>query len=641
MGRRPVLHGPLAGLAGLVMLGALASPAAAEDASIAHVESRRGTLQLLVSVPPDADVDLDGVTVTIDGEPAVATADVADSTTTVERTAVLVIDTSNSMRGARFTAAQEAARGFIAALPDDVSVGIVSFAGEVRALLPPTRNRDIARTVVDGLELGPQTRLYDGVLAAVEMAGSEGQRTLMVLSDGADTSDTDLGSVTSEVSDSGVIIDTIALEQSGKARDALRRLAQSGGGRILDADTEALAATFAREAALLSRQLVVDVEVPDTFTGSEATIEVTLPTATETLVTEAFAPVRKKRAPPAPTPPALIPDDGGFVVPASWLYAGIAALALGLLGLLVPLVPRKKAELSPAERAMMYTDRLAGRSGPRGSSGRGEPDQALTQAKDAAAKVLARNKGLAARIAARLEGAGNPLKPAEWLLVHVAIFAGSGLVGILLGKGSLVVGFIFLFLGALLPWMWLGFKRSRRRKAFSTTLPDTLQLMSGSLAAGLSLAQSVDTIVREGVEPVSSEFKRVLVETRLGVSLEDALEGVAERFDSKDFAWVVMAIKIQRQVGGNLAELLDTVAATMREREYMRRQVAALAAEGKLSAWVLGGLPPAFMLYLLLTNREYVIVMFTEPLGWAMLAGAGMLLGLGVFWMSKLAKVEV
>ena len=179
-------------------------------------------------------------------------------------------------------------------------------------------------------------------------------------------------------------------------------------------------------------------------------------------------------------------------------------------------------------------------------------------------------------------------------------------MGLLLGKGSLFLGLIFL--GSAPSARGCGsVKRSRRRKAFSSSLPDTLQLMSGSLAAGLSLAQSVDTIVREGTEPISSEFKRVLVETRLGVALEDALEAVGERFESKDFAWVVMAIKIQRQVGGNLAELLDTVAATMREREYMRRQVAALAAEGKLSAWVLGGLPPAFMLYLLVTNREYVM----------------------------------
>ena len=165
--------------------------------------------------------------------------------------------------------------------------------------------------------------------------------------------------------------------------------------------------------------------------------------------------------------------------------------------------------------------------------------------------------------------------------------------------------------------------------------------MSGSLSAGLSLAQSVDTVVREGTEPISSEFKRVLIETRLGVSLEDALEGVADRFESKDFHWVVMAINIQRQVGGNLSELLNTVAATIREREYMRRQVAALAAEGKLSAWVLGGLPVAFLIYLTLTNRDYVMPMYTEPMGWMMLLGGGLLLGVGVFWMSRLVKVEV
>jgi tight adherence protein B len=196
-------------------------------------------------------------------------------------------------------------------------------------------------------------------------------------------------------------------------------------------------------------------------------------------------------------------------------------------------------------------------------------------------------------------------------------------------------------LGGLGPWLYLGIRTSRRRKAFNALLPDTLQLMSGSLAAGLSLAQSVDTIVREGADPVATEFKRVLVETRLGVPLEDALEGVAERFESKDFEWVVMAIKIQRQVGGNLAELLDTVAATMREREYLRRQVAALAAEGKLSAWVLGCLPPLFMLYLFFSQRDYVIVMFTEPLGILMLVGAAVILSVGVFWMSKLVKVEV
>ena len=114
----------------------------------------------------------------------------------------------------------------------------------------------------------------------------------------------------------------------------------------------------------------------------------------------------------------------------------------------------------------------------------------------------------------------------------------------------------------------------------------------------------------------------MLVETRLGVPLEDALDGVAERFESKDFEWVVMAIRIQRQVGGNLAELLDTVAATMREREYIRRQVNALAAEGKLSAFVLSALPPCFLLYLVLTKRDYVEPLFTDVRGMVMLGGA-------------------
>src|SRR5690606_29933413 len=124
-------------------------------------------------------------------------------------------------------------------------------------------------------------------------------------------------------------------------------------------------------------------------------------------------------------------------------------------------------------------------------------------------------------------------------------FVGSGLLGALIGGGSVVLGIVFMVFGAVGPWVYLSIRKSRRRKAFNAALPDTLQLISGSLAAGLSLAQSIDTVVREGAEPIGSEFKRVLVETRLGVPLEDSLEGVAERFDSKDFGWVVMAIKIQ------------------------------------------------------------------------------------------------
>jgi tight adherence protein B len=324
------------------------------------------------------------------------------------------------------------------------------------------------------------------------------------------------------------------------------------------------------------------------------------------------------------------------------MYAGLAALGIGLLVILVLAIPGDK-EMTTEERVVQYAARAgtgAPASAPVVSQPRAE-DSALKSAKSAADTVLKRSQSLEQRIQRRLEGAGSALRPAEWLLLHVGIFLLASVLGLVLGKGSLIVGLIFMVLGALLPWMYLGFRKKRRKKAFERSLPDTLQLMSGSLAAGLSLAQSVDTICRESSEPISSEFKRVLVETRLGLSLETALQGVADRFQSEDFDWVVMAINIQRQVGGNLAELLNTVAGTMREREYIRRQVAALAAEGKLSAYVLGGLPPAFLLYLVLANPDYVNVLFTRPLGILMLVGGAVILSVGVFWMSRIVKVEV
>jgi tight adherence protein B len=622
-------------LAALAAAGLALAPSAAfaADGSITHVETKPGTIQVLVSVPSDAQVDLSGVKVTVDGQTVHATAEPAESDTDVQRTAVLVIDVSKSMEGDRFEAAKNAAREFITSVPDNVAVGIVTFASDVTTALAPTTDHAAATAVLDTLQLTRKTRLYDGVIQGVQVAGTEGQRSLLVLSDGADHSKTPIEDVTAAITNADVLADVVALEHSGPRADIapLQQIATAGHGQVISTDPAALQAAFAAEADVLANQVLVTATLPSGFEKTSATIKVTLPAKGGSISAEAFSAVE---------PPAVQVAPHQAWAPPSWaMYLGPAAIAIGVIFLAIMLVPRT-AQLSAADRVTKYTEAQA--IGGQGEGGGGLLDETtFASAKETAANVLRRNKDLDARISARLQGAGSELKSSEWLLLHGALFFVSGLVGLLVGGGNLLIGFAFVLAGAFGPWMYLGFRRNRRRKAFNGSLPDTLQLMSGSLAAGLSLAQSVDTIVREGSEPIASEFRRVLVETRLGVSLEDALEGVAERFESKDFEWVVMAIKIQRQVGGNLAELLDTVAATMREREYVRRQVAALAAEGKLSAWVLGGLPPLFMLYLLMTNYDYVIVMFQEPLGWAMLAGAATILGIGVFWMSRLVKVEV
>ena len=629
---------PALGLTLLVALGLVFGPAQGANAAdgtgtITYAEPTADGLQVLVSVPAGAEVDLDGVTVTVDGDKAESTAAKADTDATVQRTTVIAMDTSNSMKGERFAAAQAAATEFINAAPADVLIGIVTFDSDVETALPPTQDRADALAVVTGLELSKKTRLYEGVVAAVGVVGTEGQRNVLVLSDGADSTSTPIDTVTSAIKAAEVRVDVVALDQEGEALTALQTLAQAGGGEVIPSDPQALAAAFADQAAALAAQVLVTVQVPRSVERTEATLTVTLPTADGTVTAEAFTKVRSSELTEVATS-----KDAGWTPPSWTLYAGPAAVGLGLILAAVLLVPKPR-EATAADRVTQYTASMHKPSEAGGPLL--DTDVAFASAKETAANMLRRNKDLDARISRRLEAAGSELKSSEWLLLHGALFFISGLVGIGIGGGNPIVGLLFLAGGLILPWMYLGFRRSRRRKAFNQGLPDTLQLMSGSLAAGLSLAQSVDTIVREGSEPIAGEFRRVLVETRLGVSLEDALEGVGERFESKDFEWVVMAIKIQRQVGGNLAELLDTVAATMREREYVRRQVAALAAEGKLSAWVLGGLPPMFMLYLLLTNRDYVIVMFQEPLGWAMLAGAGTILAVGVFWMSRLVKVEV
>jgi tight adherence protein B len=240
----------------------------------------------------------------------------------------------------------------------------------------------------------------------------------------------------------------------------------------------------------------------------------------------------------------------------------------------------------------------------------------------------------------RLEAAAVPLRTAEWMLLHVGCAVGVALLMLLLSGGALPATVVGLILGLAGPWAFLVVRQGRRQQAFLAQLPDTLQLLASSLKAGYSLPQAIDTVVRQGEPPVSAEFHRAMVENQLGVPMEDALERVAGRLRSEDFSWVVMAIRIQRDVGGNLAELLTTVAGTLRERERLRRQVQVLSAEGRLSGIILGALPIGFAAYLLVARPEYLRPMLS-PIGMIMIVSAVLLLLVGGIWVAKIVRVEV
>jgi tight adherence protein B len=244
-----------------------------------------------------------------------------------------------------------------------------------------------------------------------------------------------------------------------------------------------------------------------------------------------------------------------------------------------------------------------------------------------------------------LERADLPLRAGEWAVLRVASVVVGMSGGMLLLHGGSISTLVGACLGALVgvvgPVLFLKFASSWRAKKFETQLPDVLTLVASSLSTGFSLLQALDAVARDAAEPSAKEFSRALAETRIGADLNDSLDHLADRMDSRNLRWTGMAINIQRQVGGNLAETLRTTAATLRDRQALKRHVNALSAEGKLSAYILVALPIGVFLYMLGVNKAYVELLWTTVIGIGMLGSGLVSLAIGIFWMRKVVKVEV
>ena len=252
---------------------------------------------------------------------------------------------------------------------------------------------------------------------------------------------------------------------------------------------------------------------------------------------------------------------------------------------------------------------------------------------------FAARSGALAKAETMLEQADLPVRPAEFLFYVPTFSIVLGLL-ILLGVGpmaGLVTG-IAVLAG---PYVYVARKRAARLKKFEVQLPDTLSLLAGSMRAGFSFLQGLEAVADEAQDPMRRELQRVFTEARLGRPPEEALEELAERMSSADLGWAVMAIRIQREVGGNLAELLDTVAETMAQRERLRREVRALTAEGRFSAYILSAMPPGFFLMFYALQPDYMGRLFNEPLGVIGVIGGGIATVLGWFWLRKIVSIEV
>jgi tight adherence protein B len=230
------------------------------------------------------------------------------------------------------------------------------------------------------------------------------------------------------------------------------------------------------------------------------------------------------------------------------------------------------------------------------------------------------------------------MRPGEFLLVVGATAAGAFLVGVVIS--GLVVGIALAAVAVILAYLYVQRRSDRRRTAFAEQLEQTLPLMAGSLRAGFSITQAIDAVARESDEPTAAEFRRVVVETRLGRDTDEALGALAERVDSEDFRWVVQAIEIHRMVGGDLAEVLDNVYATIRDRNGVRRQIKALSGEGKLSAIVLFVMPFGTALFIQLANPGYLGTLTQSAVGWIMILIGLSLLAIGGLWMKRMLRFD-
>lgn len=300
----------------------------------------------------------------------------------------------------------------------------------------------------------------------------------------------------------------------------------------------------------------------------------------------------------------------------AWIMIGAAAI----IGIVLLIIPSKKV---PLDRRRM------------GAADQGNPISRIAAgATDAADKFLS---GRGNSFSAILEEAGVTTAPRDLVVILFSVCLATFAVFLVLGQ--VVVGFLLALMVPVVFRVGLSLMAGQRRARFEKQLDETLQMISGSLRAGYSLPQALATIGQEGAAPTSLEFARVTNEVRVGRPMMDALNDVCDRMRNEDFFWVTQAIGINREVGGNLADVLEGVSKTIRQRSELRGQVKSLAADGQLSGIILMALPFVVALFLGLSAPHY-IAQLASPIGFILIGVAIVMMTVGGLWMRKLINIK-
>ena len=498
---------------------------------------------------------------------------------------VAVLDTSSRTYGVNLEVQKRALTKYVRSLPPTIRVAIVSVGKFPTVIRDLTNARDATVIAATDLMAEGDAALLDGLTLAADQfeTVAESKKEIVMFTDGNDqSSSSTIDMVRTRLLNDDIRLDAITFSSPEENRAAIDLLTSSTGG-------QAIAATDLKGVVELSTRVS----------------EWARPAAIE------------------------LPRRSS---PATKIFSS-AILRYGLMGLVFIAVLLAMLSLTAPgpEKVNLTGEKAVKKSGSTPVSGLAER---MSQVADKAIAKGGRTKG----INASLERAGINLRPGEFVILSFAVGVTFGAVavlkfGLIIGAG---LGFIMMFAGSKLFLMQ---KIKKRANAFGEQLSDTLQLLSSSLRAGQSMMQALDSVSKEGDPPASEEFRRVIVEARLGRDVVDAMKAMADRVRSEDFGWVVPAIEINREVGGDLAEVLDTVAKTIRDRADLRRQVKTLSAEGKFSAYVLLSLPVAITLIIRASNPTYIAAL-GHGKGLYLAGGAVLLMLVGAFWLMKICKIE-
>lgn len=570
---------------------------------------------------------------------------------------VLLIDNSGSMKGQALEDAKSALKAFIDLTKTNEQIAIYSFNKDIAMLSDFNSDRTDLAKAIDAIVARGDTRLNDALVMASEVLKKQQiqQRHIVVLTDGKDTTSTaDNKEAQAALYESGAFVSAVALIGSDYDPEFIRGLCDSTGGSFVETpDSASLTELYRQLAMQIYNQYEVTFQSLNPQTselrfnitvqakGAQALGSATLanpgfstPASVSNMSKEEAKPLKVIRDAAGRSVSIMVGWPGMLIMILSLLaaFTAIAIIAGILSGLVIydRTTLRKQAQFIDERSNGLNTVR---QQKPRSGKGMAEEVLLITD-------KIAKRRGYTQVLSTMLERADIPIRVPEFIVMHVGTIAVIGSLAALLIHNK-VFDFVVITAIAMGPLVYIQRVISKKQKKFEEHFPDTLRVIASSLRSGHSFAQAIEVVAGEDIPEVSPEFKKVSTETKLGLPLEQALENLASRVGSENVYWMVLAIKVQREVGGNLAEILDVLANTIQERDAVQRQIRTLTAEGRISAAVLILLPFFLTILLLIVNPNYLAPLYTTIPGFIMLLVTVMMLIAGIIWLRNIIRIEV